>query len=105
MVQSWAEIDSEQRMLLTMKVWGLERVADVATVAEVHSPAPFAMIAYERLLARRPTVEPFPMVINRGRDLLGSRYRRSPVSQTQSMSSSTLTRGAMQLVGVWNGVS
>ena len=34
MVQSWAEIDSEQRMLLTMKVWGLERVADVATVAE-----------------------------------------------------------------------
>ena len=34
LVQSWAEIDSEQRMLLTMKVWGLERVADVATVAE-----------------------------------------------------------------------
>ena len=49
-------MDSEQRMLLTVKGLGSLKVADVATVAEVYSPGPHAMMDMKELPARRQTV-------------------------------------------------
>ena len=48
-------MDSEQRMLLTVKGLGSLKVADVATVAEVYSPGPHAMMGMKELPARRRT--------------------------------------------------
>ena len=48
-------MDSEQRMLLTVKGLGSLKVADVATVAEVYSPGPHAMMDMKELPARRQT--------------------------------------------------
>ena len=53
--QSWFEMDSEQRTLLTVKGLGSLKVADVATVAEVYSPGPHAMMDMKELPARRQT--------------------------------------------------
>ena len=42
-------------MLLTVKGLGSLKVADVATVAEVYSPGPHAMMGMKELPARRRT--------------------------------------------------